>query len=148
MPRIPRSDLQGTIFHVLNRGNARATVFHKDADYRAFINLLRIAKQRVPVKLYAFCILSNHFHAVVESGDVNTLSRFMHRWLNTHVRRYHRHYGTSGHIWQGRFKSFPIQCDEHFLTVARYVLRNPVRAMLVLHPCGVAMDESPAVRLE
>ena len=57
MPRAPRGDLQGTIFHVLNRGNARATVFHKDADYRAFINLLAIARHRFAVKLFAFCLL-------------------------------------------------------------------------------------------
>jgi putative transposase len=55
----------------------------------------------------------------------------MQWWMTSHVRRYHRHYRSSGHVWQGRFKSFPIQHDEHVLTVLRYVLRNPVRAQLV-----------------
>ena len=62
------------------------------------------------------------------------MSAFIHWWLTTHVRRYHAHYGTSGHVWQGRFKSFKISQDEHFLTVVRYVVSNPVRAGLVGHP--------------
>jgi putative transposase len=134
MPRIPRGQLDGQVFHVLNRGNGRAAVFHEDADFRAFIDLLAEAKQRVPVRTAAFCVLSNHFHLVVESTPEATLSAFMHWWLTSHVRRYHRHYGTSGHVWQGRFKSFPIQKDDHFLTVVRYVLQNPVRARLAVHP--------------
>jgi putative transposase len=65
--------------------------------------------------------------------EVST-EEFMQWWLTTHVRRYHRHYQSSGHVWQGRFKSFPVQGDDHFLTVLRYILRNPVRAHLVQHP--------------
>jgi putative transposase len=134
MPRIPRTDLASSVHHVLNRGNARATIFHEDSDYRTFINLLALAKHRFPVKSFAFCVLPNHFHAVLQSDDVSTLSGFMQWWLTTHVRRYHRHYRTSGHVWQGRFKGFPVQTDTHLLTVVRYVLRNPVRAQLVQHP--------------
>jgi putative transposase len=62
-----------------------------------------------------------------------SLSPFMQWWMTSHVRRYHRHYHSHGHVWQGRFKSFPIQQDGHLLTVLRYVLRNPVRAKLVEH---------------
>jgi putative transposase len=134
MPRIPRSDLAATVHHVLNRGIARATIFHKDADYRALINLFALAKHRFSVKSFALCVMPNHFHAVLQSDDVSTLSRFMQWWLTTHVRRYHRHYRSSGHVWQGRFKGFPVQKDAHLLTVIRYVLRNPVRAQLVQHP--------------
>lgn len=131
MPRIPRGQLVGHAFHLLNRGNGRATVFHNDGDYRAFIDLLAEAKQRTPVKVAAFTVLPNHFHLVLEPASSSGLSAFMQWWLTTHVRRYHRLRGTSGHVWQGRFKSFPIQTDEHFLTVVRYVLQNPVRAGLV-----------------
>ncbi len=63
----------------------------------------------------------------------SSASRFMQWWLTAHVRRHHRRHRTSGHLWQGRFKSFPIQRDEHLLTVIRYVLRHPVRAGLVEH---------------
>jgi putative transposase len=130
MPRIPRGELSAHAFHVLGRGNNRATVFNKDADYRAFVRLLAAAKERCPMRVFAFSLLPNHFHAVLQPTGTASLSRFMHWWLTSHVRRYHRHYGTSGHVWQGRFKSFPIQQDEHLLTVIRYVLLNPVRAHL------------------
>ncbi len=130
MPRIPRAQIPGYAYHVINRGNARATVFHKDDDYLAFINLLAEAKSKSPVKTLAFCLMPNHFHLVLQPETTLTLSTFMQWFLTCHVRRYHRIYRTSGHVWQGRYKSFPIQQDEHLLTVIRYVLRNPVRAKL------------------
>ena len=72
--------------------------------------------------------MSNHFHLVAWPREDGDLSKWM-QWLTTsHVRRYHRHYESSGHVWQGRFKAFPIQSDDHLLTVMRYVERNPVRA--------------------
>ena len=74
--------------------------------------------------------MPNHFHLVVEPADQTALSQFMQWLLTSHVRRYHSHYGSSGHVWQGRFKSFPIQRDEYLMTVVRYVLQNPVRAGL------------------
>ena len=133
MPRIPRGEQVGHAFHLLNRGNGRARVFHGNRDYTTFIQLLAKAKERVPVSVAAFSILPNHFHLVVEPGaNGATLSAFMQWWLTSHVRRHHRAHGTSGHVWQGRYKSFPIQTDEHFLTVVRYVLQNPVRAGLAV----------------
>ena len=80
------------------------------------------------MRLLAFCLLPNHFHLVLWPRKEGDLSKWM-QWLSTsHVRRYHRHYQTSGHVWQGRFKSFQIQSDEHLHTVLRYVERSPVRA--------------------
>ncbi len=73
------------------------------------------------------CLMPNHFHLVVEPAHQTALSQFMQWLLTSHVRRY---YGTSGHIWQGRFKSFPVQRDEHRVAVLRYVLQNPIRAGL------------------
>ena len=74
--------------------------------------------------------MPKHFHFVIEASHHQSLSRFMQWLLTSHVRRYHKHYGSSGHVWQGRFKSFPVQCDEHLLMVLRYVLQNPVRSGL------------------
>ena len=133
MPRIPRGQIAGHVYHVLNRGNGGATVFHKDGDYRAFLHLLADAKARYPVKLFGFCLMPNHFHLVLQPSTPDALSSFMHWWLTSHVRRYHRHYRSHGHVWQGRFKSFPIQQDRHLLIVLRYILRNPVRAGLATH---------------
>jgi len=127
VPRIPRGQQGGSAYHVINRGNGRATVFHKPLDYEAFLSLLAEAKQRHRVTLFAFCLMPNHFHLVLEPAHQTALSQFMQWLLTSHVRRYHKHYGSSGHIWQGRFKSFPVQRDEHLITVLRYV---PVRAGL------------------
>jgi putative transposase len=131
MPRIPRGQVGGHAYHILNRGNGGVTVFHKDGDYTAFLDLLVKAKTKFPVKVYGACLMPNHFHLVVQPAEETTLSAFMQWWMTSHVRRYHAHYHSHGHVWQGRFKSFPIQGDGHLLTVIRYILRNPVRARLV-----------------
>jgi putative transposase len=83
------------------------------------------------MRVLAYCLLPNHFHLVLWPHRDGDLSRWMQWVQTTHVRRYHEHYHTSGHVWQGRFKAFPIQADEHLLTVLRYVERNPLRAGLV-----------------
>jgi putative transposase len=109
MPRIPRGQQAGFVYHVINRGNGRATIFHKAQDYQAFLSILALAKARHPVKMFAFSLMPNHFHFVIESSHHRSLSQFMQWLLTSHVRRYHKHYGSSGHVWQGRFKSF--QCS-------------------------------------
>jgi putative transposase len=129
--RVPRSLQSGLVYHVINRGNGQARVFHKPKDYDAFLDLLSAAKQWTPVKLFAFCLMLNHFHLVVDPETPLKLSRFMQWLMTSHVRRYHKHYESSGHVWQGRFKSFPIQRDVHLGTGVRYVRQNPVRAGLV-----------------
>jgi putative transposase len=113
---------------VLNRGNARNEVFHKQEDYAAFVKLLGEASQRVSMRLLAYCLMPNHFHLVLWPRHDGDLSRWMQWLMTSHVRRYHRHYHSSGHVWQGRFKAFPLQEDEHLLTVMRYIERNAVRA--------------------
>jgi len=131
MPRTLRASEGGYCYHVLNRGNRRAEVFHKDGDYAAFLALVVEASIRLPVPVLAYCLMPNHFHLVVRPDGDGDLSRWMH-WLTTaHARRYLRHYGGSGHVWQGRFKAFPCQDDDHLRTVVRYVERNPLRAGLV-----------------
>lgn len=131
MPRIARGLNDGFIYHVLNRGNSREEVFHKQGDYYSFTKLLTESLEQFKVKMFAYCLMPNHFHMLVEPDKGEDLSKFM-QWLTTcHVRRYHQHYGTSGHVWQGRYKSFIVQNDVHLLTVARYVEGNPVRSGLV-----------------
>ena len=82
------------------------------------------------MRLLGYCLMPNHFHLILWPHNDGDLGRWMQWLLTSHVRRYHRHYGGSGHVWQGRFKAFPIQEDEHYLTVLRYVERNPLRARL------------------
>jgi putative transposase len=116
---------------VINRGNARAEVFHAEGDYRAFINVLSDASERIPMRLLAYCLMPNHFHLALWPSHDGELSRWMQWLLTAHVRRYHRWHESSGHVWQGRFKAFPIEQDAHLLTVLRYIEQNPVRAGLV-----------------
>jgi putative transposase len=123
----------GMVYHVLNRGNAGAVLFQEDSDYRAFEQVLIEAHQRVRMNTLAFSLMPNHWHLVLWPTGDRDLSEFM-RWLTvTHTQRWHTYHETSGtgHLYQGRFKSFPIQTDDHLLTVCRYVERNPLRAKLV-----------------
>ena len=131
MPRTARASQGGFVYHVLNRGNARNDVFHKPEDFLAFVNLMREAHDKVPMRLVGYCLMTNHFHLVLWPHEDGDLSRWMQWLMTSHVRRYHRHYHSSGHVWQGRFKAFPIQTDDHYLTVLRYVERNPLRACMV-----------------
>ena len=131
MPRTARASVGGVCYHVLNRGNGRAKVFRKEGDYAAFLDLMAEANERLPLRILSYVLMPNHFHLVLWPRGDGDLSRWMQWLLTSHVRRYHRHYHGSGHVWQGRFKAFPIQQDEHLLTVIRYVERNPRRANLV-----------------
>jgi putative transposase len=121
------------IYHALNRGNARTAIFDGDEDYAAFERVLAQAVVRYEMRLLSYCLMPNHFHLVLWPREDGDLSVFM-RWLTvTHTQRWHAHHGTAGngHVYQGRFKSFPVQSDEHFLTICRYVERNALRANLV-----------------
>lgn len=133
MPRPPRADVANIIYHVINRANARLGIFNKDKDYQAFIDTLAEAKQKFPIELLVFCIMPNHWHLILKPLENGCLSKFM-AWLTmTHTQRWHAAHHTvgSGHLYQGRYKSFPVETDEYFIQLARYVERNPLRAKLV-----------------
>ena len=135
MPRRIRATAGGVIYHVLNRGVARMRLFRKRADFEAMEQVLEEACQRTRTRLLAFCLLPNHWHLLVWPRQDDELSEFM-RWLTvTHTQRWHANHHTagSGPIYQGRFKSFPVQSDDHLLSVARYLERNARRAKLVKH---------------
>jgi putative transposase len=133
MPRRLRFCTAGFVFHVLNRAVGRATLFEKEGDYAAFIKVLQQAQQVVPTRLLAFCVLPNHWHLLLWPRHDDELSRFLHWVTMTHTQRWHahRHTAGTGSLYQGRFKSFPVQEDEHLLVALRYVERNPLRAGLV-----------------
>lgn len=131
MPRITRGLADNLVYHILNRGNNKQRIFHKEQDYKAFINLMIEAKKRHHAKIFAYCLMPNHFHIISMPVKAEELSKLMQWLMTSHVCHYHNHYGSTGHIWQGRFKSFIIQNDEHLITALRYVEANPVRSRLV-----------------
>jgi putative transposase len=111
----------------------RSTIFEKVGDYAAFEQVLEKARHRVDMRLLAFCAMPNHWHLVLWPREDGDLSEYMGWLTNTHTRRWHLAHGTvgTGPLYQGRFKSFPVQEDGHFLTLCRYVERNALRANLV-----------------
>lgn len=133
MPRRARRIADDGVYHVLNRGNCRMDIFHKAGDFAAFVKLLEEARQRTGMRILAYCLMDNHWHLVLWPRRGRDLSRFMGWVGTTHVRRWREHRGSrgEGHLYQGRFKDFPIQSDHHLLTVIRYVEANPLRAKMV-----------------
>jgi putative transposase len=121
------------VYHALNRAVARLPLFEKEGDYEAFERVVREALAKHPIRVLAYCLMPNHWHFVLWPQRDGELTAFL-RWLtHTHTQRWHAHYHTAGtgHLYQGRFKAFPVQEDDHLLTVLRYVERNPLRAGLV-----------------
>jgi putative transposase len=125
----------GYAYHILNRGNGRLRLFKKDADFAAFEAVVAEAHQRMALRILGYVVMGNHWHFVVwPRRDEGKLVSEFFRWLSvTHAQRWHAHHGTSGmgHVYQGRFKSFPVAADEHLLSLLRYVERNPLRAGMV-----------------
>ena len=133
MPRQARTAPGGIVYHALNRGNGRNELFRKPEDYSAFERIMIAAMKRSPIRLLAYCLMPNHWHMVLWPNNDGEMTEFL-RWLTlTHSQRLHAHRHTTGygHIYQGRFKSFPIEEDESLLKVVRYVERNALRANLV-----------------
>jgi putative transposase len=130
MPRRPRINTGGFIYHVLNRAVARDAIFLKDYDYLAFEAIIAAVYEKLPVRLLGYCLMPNHWHLVLWPTEDGQLSEFMRLLTVTHTQRWHAHYHSAGTgpLYQGRFKSFPIERDEHLSTVLRYVERNPLRA--------------------
>ena len=133
MPRRLRFASAGYVYHVLNRGVGRSTIFEHADDYLAFERVLQEAQEWLPMRLLSYSLLPNHWHLVVRPHKDGERSEWM-RWVTvTHTQRWHGKHKTlgTGPLYQGRFKSFPIQEDDHLLTVCRYVERNALRAKLV-----------------
>ena len=122
----------GLAYHVLNRSVGRRALFAKPGDYAAFERVLAEAWERTATRICCYCLMPNHWHMVLWPRADGELSEFL-RWLTvTHTQRVHAHRGTAGYgpLYQGRFKSFPVEEDAPFLRVCRYVERNPLRAGL------------------
>jgi len=134
MPRGPRHMPAGLAYHVLNRTNGRLPIFAAEREARRFVRTLAEAVERTPeAGLVAWCLMPNHWHLVFYPSEDDVVQRLVH-WLTlTQTQRHRAAHGSAGdgHLYQGRYRSFPIATDEHLSTVLRYVERNPLRAGLV-----------------
>jgi putative transposase len=133
---VPRREIPlsaGLVFHVCNRSAKRTPLFRADDDYALFERVLRVSVARFPVALYAYCVMPNHWHLLVQPRTDDGLGRFMHGLTMRHARRWRDLRASTGEgaVYQGRFRAVPIQCETHFLRACRYVERNPLRANLV-----------------
>lgn len=133
MARIQRVDVGGEIYHVINRANARVSIFNTDTDFHQFEIILEEAVEKYGMRLLGYCLMPNHFHLVLFPKVDGDLQKFMGWLTNTHTRRWHTSKQTigQGHLYQGRYKSFLCQKDNHLLALIRYVERNAKRAKLV-----------------
>ena len=133
MPRTARLAPGGMIFHVLNRGVGRMRLFLRDADFEAFERMLAKTLETRPMRILSYALMPNHWHLVLWPQHEGDLGAFMQKLTITHARNWqeHRQRVGYGHLYQGRYKSFPVESDEHFYQVVRYVERNALRAGLV-----------------
>ena len=133
MARPWRIQFPGAIYHLSGRGNNRGDIFLDDADRQTFLELLGQAVPRFSLQLFAFCLMTNHYHLFLRTRRAN-LSQAMH-WLNAaYTQRFHRQHRRSGHLLQGRYKSVLIADEAHWLHLSMYLHLNPVRAGLVEDP--------------
>ena len=160
MARRARAEVEGGLYHVITRGNNRRQIFHSPKDYEKFLLLLSIQKVRLPFFLYAYCLMTNHVHLLIER-QADPIGRIMHRVLTGYSQYYNRRYGRAGHLLQGRHKAILCQSDRYLSELVRYIHLNPVRAKMVdkpeqyeysghrvylgLAPAGI-MDVDPVLR--
>ena len=126
-------DVGEMVYHGLNRANFRSPLFKKPGHYEDFLGLVEESLSFVPMRILAYCLMPNHWHLVLYPRADGDLSKFMQRITLTHTQRYHAQARTVGygHLYQGRYKSLPVEQDNHFLALVRYVERNAQRAALV-----------------
>jgi putative transposase len=131
MGRLARTVGDGLIYHAINRGNNRGDVLTDEADRIAFLEALAKTKERYPFRLFGYCLMTNHFHLLLRPEAGQSISRILQSLAVAHTWRYHKRHHTTGHVWQGRFKSPVIQDDSHLLVVLRYIEANPLRAKMI-----------------
>jgi len=133
MPRKPRIEIGGGLYHVISRGNNRRKIFRSHDDYLRFTSILEHQKAKLPFYLYAYCLMPNHVHLLIEMQD-DPLSRIMQRVLTSYSQYHNRKYKKIGHVFQGRYKSILCQIDRYLGELVRYIHLNPVRARIVKRP--------------
>ncbi len=130
MARKTRIELEGGLYHLITRGNDRKDIFHSREDHDKFIQILTTQKQNLPFYFYAYCLMTNHIHLLVERRT-DDIGRIMHRVLTAYTQYYNRRYKKVGHVLQGRYKAVLCQSETYLTTLVRYIHLNPVKAKMV-----------------
>jgi putative transposase len=133
MGRAPRIEYEGAVYHVTNRGNGQETVFRVESDWKDFLGILGDVVAECDWRIYAYCLMGNHYHLLLETPRPN-LSEGMRQLDLQYTRRYNCRHERSGHVFQGRYWSGLVLHDNYLIDAASYVLLNPVRARLVHSP--------------
>jgi REP element-mobilizing transposase RayT len=128
--RALRIEFEGALYHVCARGNRRQRIFGGEKDQAGFLHLLGESVERFAIELHGYVLLPNHFHLLVRTRRAN-LSRWMHWLLVGYSVRFNLRHHTSGHLFQGRYKSFLVEAGPHLLELSRYIHLNPVRGQVI-----------------
>jgi REP element-mobilizing transposase RayT len=130
MARPLRIEFAGALYHVTARGNAQQNIYSDDIDRKAFLDLIDTVRSRYDWYLHAYCLMSNHYHLLIETGSP-TLSRGMKLLNGTYSQTFNRRHRRVGHLFQGRYGAILVQKESYLLELSRYVVLNPVRARMV-----------------
>jgi len=130
MTRPLRIEFAGALYHVTSRGNAQENIYRNDEDRVIYLEVLREACDRFNWVIHAYCLMSNHYHLLVETPDGN-LSKGMRHLNGVYTQRFNRRHSRVGHVFQGRYKAILVQKESYLLELARYIVLNPVRAEMV-----------------
>ena len=134
MSRISRIFIDYACYHISMRGNQKQIIFKEEDDFCRYLKIIRKALKKYAVSLYAYCLMPNHTHLLIEPKCVSDMSKCMH-WINRGYAAYfNAKYEKVGHLWQGRFKSKPIIKGRYLINCANYIEENPARANLVKDP--------------
>jgi putative transposase len=133
MARPLRLEFAGALYHATARGDGREDIYLADGDRRAFLDVLGGVWERYNWTVHAYCLMTNHYHLLVETPDAN-LSKGMRQLNGVYTQRFNRTYDRVGHVFQGRYQAVLVQKETYLLEVARYIVLNPVRAQMVRTP--------------
>ncbi len=130
MPRVSRIFIDYACYHIASRGNQKQCIFRDNNDYVKYLSMVRRAKKKYCISIYAYCLMPNHIHILIDSACSRDISKFMH-WINRgYTAYYNARYNVVGHLWQGRFLSKPIVKGRYLINCATYIETNPIRANL------------------
>lgn len=133
MPRQARKRSNSGIYHIILRGINRQRIFENREDYEKFLSILKKYKDECKYNVFAYCLMSNHIHLLIQETD-ESLENIMKKITVKYVYWYNVKYQRTGHLFQDRFKSEPVEDDRYFLTVIRYIHQNPVKAGICKKP--------------